>query len=400
MKTAFILILLSIGLGYFVARSELNVRNAEVSNLIGGSEDILADVKKIPKDETFQVRRVEVVDGPELKFGAMRSGETKHHTFVLKNTGEAPVDVWFMSSTCKCTVGKLDRTTLQPGGTTEVEMTWDAKGVGTFSQSATIGTSIPYQEEIQLTISGHIAEVLMLEPKTLDMGDFLTNDTHELQVKILNYGDIPLGLEAVAIADDRLAAKAQVTIAPPRPPEEGEYEGVDKVKEITEVKIFIDKGLPSANFDTHLDFRAPSTEEKLEIPTLKLSGRSVTPIRVIGGNNFDESRRVFKLGIASSSEGIKQSFLFGVKTAEFPDAKMTLARVAPETATDVVKVTVGEPNVTKTQKLFPVSIEVPAGTSPIEFSGASGKEFVKLVFNTGIEDAPEESVYLQFQIHD
>lgn len=104
------------------------------------------------------------------------------------------------------------------------------------------------------------------------------------------------------------------------------------------------------------------------------------------------------MGNGTKKEGLKKSFLLAVKTNDYPDANITFKRVTPEAIVDKVRVTIGEPQVTKSQKIFPITIEIPAGTEPVELNGLFGKDFGKVVFDTNMENSPEESIFLQFKI--
>jgi hypothetical protein len=63
-----------------------------------------------------------------------------------------------------------------------------------------------------------------------------------------------------------------------------------------------------------------------------------------------------------------------------------------------VKITVGEPKVSESQSLFPVTIEVPSGTQPCELNGSFGKDFGRIVFETNVETAREYPMLIKFKI--
>lgn len=404
MKSALVLIPLCMGVGVALAYKDVNQWNHGLKHHMAGSPNLDETVAKLREGDGGKLGSVIVEGGDSLQFGTMRRGSVKQHTFVIKNTGETDVEVFFKASSCKCTVGKFERATLKPGETTDVELEWKAEGFGEFAQTATLGTTIPGKEEIKLTINGQITEAVSFDPPSLELGDFLSNATHEFNGKILNFGDTPIRLSDITLADPRIAPKFDITFSEARPPKEDELTGLDDAKEVIEFQVKVDKGLPSGNINTHLNFHVEEATEASpslsaeDFPSYKVNGRCLNPIRIIAGTRYDESRDILDMGIAPSSEGIKISFVFGIRTDEFPNAAIKAKSITPEAAANVLKVTVGEPNTTKNQKLFPVTVEIPPGTPPIEFNGASGKEFVKLTFDTNMEDSPEESIYLKFVI--
>ncbi len=75
--------------------------------------------------------------GEEFDFGVMEPGTKGEHTFVVKNSGDAPMTLEVIGSTCKCTIGKLDKSELQPGEETNINLTWDDKSTSEqFGQSS------------------------------------------------------------------------------------------------------------------------------------------------------------------------------------------------------------------------------------------------------------------------
>ncbi|MCU0715285.1 MAG: DUF1573 domain-containing protein [Pirellula sp.] len=399
MKTALILILLCVGLGFGIATSEISRRTAGIKHVYGVVEDMDAALAIALKEEPKDLALIEVVGGPELDFGTMKKGTRRSHKFVFKNVGESSADVWFKTSSCKCTVGKFEKATLKPGETTEVELEWIVEGLGgDFAQTATIGTSAPRQEEIKLTIKGRIGEALMFEPSILDLGEFMSNETHEFKGRLFSFEELPLEVPSASVGDTSISSKFKVSLEQPRKPEPNEFPNYGEARQVLEFKVTIEKGVPSGNISTNLMFARYFKNGESESIPLKIIGRCVNPIRIIAGNDYDEERDVLKMGSGTTKEGLKKSFLLAVKTTEYPDANITFNRVTPESISDKVKVVIGEPQVTKSQKIFPITVEIPAGTEPVELNGLFGKDFGKVVFDTNMENSPEESIYLQFKI--
>lgn len=399
MKTALILILLCVGLGFGIATSELSGRTAGLKHIYGVVEDMDAALAKSAQVEVTDLAKIEVVGGTELDFGTMKKGTRRSHKFVFKNAGESTADVWFKASSCKCTVGKFEKATLKPGDTTEVELEWIVEGISSdFAQTATIGTSAPNQEEIKLTIKGRVGESLMFEPSMLDLGEFMSNESHEFKGRLFSFEEIPLDVPTASVGDSAISSKFSVSLEQPRKPEPGEFPNYDEARQVLEFKVTVNKGVPSGNINTNLMFARHFKDGESESIPLKIIGRCINPIRIIAGNDYDEERDVLKMGNGTKKEGLKKSFLLAVKTNDYPDANITFKRVTPEAIVDKVRVTIGEPQVTKSQKIFPITIEIPAGTEPVELNGLFGKDFGKVVFDTNMENSPEESIFLQFKI--
>jgi hypothetical protein len=60
------------------------------------------------------------VDPAGFDFGAVLPGKVLRKEFRLRNAGDQPLLLERVSTDCGCTVGKLSRTTLEPGGATSL----------------------------------------------------------------------------------------------------------------------------------------------------------------------------------------------------------------------------------------------------------------------------------------
>ena len=95
--------------GHFTKQSDL-----EPAGLLAHMEQL--QQKNLP--------RAEVVGGEQHDFGSMLRNAKGSHDFTIKNTGDEPLDLEVRATTCKCTLGELDNSQLQPGESTTVHMTW------------------------------------------------------------------------------------------------------------------------------------------------------------------------------------------------------------------------------------------------------------------------------------
>jgi hypothetical protein len=122
-----------------------------------------------------------VVEG-ELthKFGTMAQHETGRKTWVVRNEGQAPLELWMVSSTCSCTVAKLKggkRASVEPGDQTEIALEWETKeNSGTYSKAATIGTSDPTLPQFTLGAEGTIRPPVEIYPPGKTLHYMVLND--------------------------------------------------------------------------------------------------------------------------------------------------------------------------------------------------------------------------------
>lgn len=400
MKIAFFLIVICVGLGFGAAKWEHSRYIHGWKNISGVEENMDKVIAQISDPNAKKPGRVEVIGGTQLDFGTMKRGSRRSHKFVFKNVGELPIDVWFKNSSCKCTVGKFKQATLQPDEVTEVELEWIVEGMEDFAQTATIGTSAREQEEVKLTIRGRVGQPLSFDPPALLLGDFLSNDESEFTGYLFNLEDKPLEFQSTSITDLELAKKIKYEILPARTPEPGEFPKFESAKQVVEFKIKLLKGIPSGNISTELVFRKDVGDASASVETVsfKIAGRCVNPIRVIAGNDYDEERDTLNMGTGNLQSGLKKVIMLAVKTADNPDANIKLKRVVPEPLAKILNISVGEPKVSKTQKIFPITFEIPVGTEPIELNGTHGKDFGRVVFDTNMVDSPEESIFVRVKM--
>jgi hypothetical protein len=105
------------------------------------------------------------VDEPIHHFGTMLVGETGTHVFVVRNVGDAPLELGEPETTCKCTFSTLDTRTVAPGGSVEIKLEWESNKVGDpFRQGAEIPTNDPDHPHLALVLEGRVEPLLVVSP--------------------------------------------------------------------------------------------------------------------------------------------------------------------------------------------------------------------------------------------
>lgn len=395
----FILLLVCIGIGYGIATMQFQSLTSGTQSILGPDADMESAIRKAKSTEA-KPGKIEVVGGTELDFGTMRLGTKRSHSFVFRNVGESPVDVVYKSSSCKCTVGKLDSKTLNPGEQTQVDLEWLAEGVfNDFAQTATIGTNAPDQEEIKLTIKGKIGQAYVFDPSPIDFRDFLASEEHELKGRLYSFEEGMIQVTSASWSDEKTASKILCELGEPKKLQAGEIAEYSDANSYVNFKIKLKKGVPAGALSGNMVFnkksdQPDSKEQQINLP---IQGRSVSPIRIIAGNDFNEERNIFDLGSAKSKVGLKKSFVLAIKDDKAGEIQLTLEPL-PTAIEGKLKVTIAELKSTQKQKMFSVTLEVAPGTAPIEFAGAYGKDFAKIVLETNMESAPKFPMYIKFRI--
>ncbi|MEQ1825477.1 MAG: DUF1573 domain-containing protein [Pirellula sp.] len=394
-----LLTLACIGIGFGIAKYRDGLRNGKVNNVLGMVEDMEATLKKaaIKSGETG---KIEVLGGSTLDFGTMKQGSTRMHKFVFKNVGGKAVKVEFRSSSCKCTVGNFKEATLEPGEQTDVELKWFAeKGMSEFAQTAVIGTDAPGQEEIKLTIKGKIGASHAFSPADHDFGDFLASDEHTFQGKLYSFEQVPMSFSTADWSVISQIKNVSVQMGEVRDLTEGQVPEFADARQVMDFTVTLKKGMPAGRFEGNVTFRSSADPDQNELIYFPMRGRSVSILTVVGGNDFNEDTNTLSMGAASTRQGLKKSILLKVRKEDSSMVpKVKVLAVTPPEAAAALKITIGEPRESAKQNLYPITMELPPGTAPVEMDGTFGKDFAKIVLETNIESAPQFPIFLKFKL--
>ncbi len=396
-----VLITVCLGIGYGIAVSQFQKRTADIENVMGTRRDMEAAISEA-KASDVKPGKIEVVGGTELDFGTMRLGTKRAHSFIFRNVGGTPVEVVYKTSSCKCTVGKKDAKTLKPGEQTSVDLEWLAEGSqADFAQTATIATTALDQEEIKLTITGKIGQSHVFDPPVIDFREFQSSEEHEVKGRLYSFEEAPLAISAVHWSEKSLSEKINCSLGGFKTLEKGEIQAFSDARHYVDFTIQVSKGIPSGAIAGNMIFvKKPLNEdtkgEQLELP---VQGKSVSPIQVIADQDFNPDRNILTLGSAKSSKGLKKSFVLKIKKEADINIEVKVGDITPAAAKEALKVSITELAGTSTKsKMFSVTVEIPPGSQPVEFAGAFGKDFAKIVLETNMESAPQFPMYIKFRI--
>ncbi|WP_165253046.1 DUF1573 domain-containing protein [Paludisphaera soli] len=134
-----------------------------------------------------------VVDGElTYQFGEMGQQQTGKRSWKLTNAGDADLQIWKGTSTCMCTVAKLqkegDKLTLKPGESTDIDIEWKTNFVtGDFHKGANIETNDPENPTFPLFVHGKINPPVVIIPgDTIDLGAVNSDEEKTVFVPIFS----------------------------------------------------------------------------------------------------------------------------------------------------------------------------------------------------------------------
>ena len=104
--------------------------------------------KNIPKT-------IAEVNQTEIDFGTFDKSETKETTIEVKNTGDSPLVIVDVSTTCGCTAATYDKRPAKPGESLRVGITMTPKDTGFFDEVVTIKYNSINNRPVKVRIKGN-----------------------------------------------------------------------------------------------------------------------------------------------------------------------------------------------------------------------------------------------------
>ncbi|MBC8290175.1 MAG: DUF1573 domain-containing protein [Planctomycetes bacterium] len=144
-----------------------------------------------------------VAEELEYDFGMMKHMDTGSHKFLVRNEGEAPLELKTGETTCQCTIGELGDTIIPPGESTVVELKWTIKNPSArFDHSAEVWTNDPEHDLILLQISGFVGRDVLFRPEgSWNMGSVAALSEGRLEWMVFSPTPPELKLTDVTVSD-------------------------------------------------------------------------------------------------------------------------------------------------------------------------------------------------------
>jgi len=156
------------------------------------------------------------VEKTELHFGEIFQGEKVEYVFPFRNSGNAPLLIERVKSSCGCTAALVSASELSPGAGGEVRAVFDsARFAGEVQKSIYLYSNDPLQPMVQFSLRGSIRQELTLTPPLVDLGELRAGASKEVRLVLANQGDEPIALLGVdVLAPDLSAELTATTILP------------------------------------------------------------------------------------------------------------------------------------------------------------------------------------------
>ena len=91
-------------------------------------------------------------------YGTITKGADGNHTFTFTNTGNSPLIIESVKSSCGCTVPKKPEAPIAPGASGSIQVRYDTKRLGVFRKTITVTTNAGTNSVVALKIKGTVIQ--------------------------------------------------------------------------------------------------------------------------------------------------------------------------------------------------------------------------------------------------
>lgn len=106
------------------------------------------------------------VDNTNADFGTYPANQAKEHVFTLKNTGDQPLKIINIRTTCGCSETRLDKDELAPGSTAKLTAVIKAGSIaGPYSKNVFVESNDPKQRFLMLLFNGNAIPLVTVKPQ-------------------------------------------------------------------------------------------------------------------------------------------------------------------------------------------------------------------------------------------
>lgn len=142
--------------------------------------------------------KIEIEGDLIYDFGKMAKHERSSRSWVVKNTGEAPLEISLKgNTTCSCTVSKPGKTpsgepetlVIPPGKSDKIDLNWHTdKDLGEdYSQGGTFVTNDPRKPEFMLTVKGKVyPPVTVYPPEMIQFPTMSNEEPHTARLAVFS----------------------------------------------------------------------------------------------------------------------------------------------------------------------------------------------------------------------
>lgn len=335
------------------------------------------------------------VEVPETRFffGTVGVGAKGSHEFLIRNIGEAPLELTKGATSCTCTVSDFEEKeggtggarVVPPGESTKLNVQWRGKGEGgPFRQQASVLTNDPSRPQIAFAVEGTVVPTYKAIPNTITLSKLSTSSNEQASVTVFTFGTEQPTLDSLSLVNEETSRFYSLASTPLEPAElAAEAGATGGFRIIADIR----PGLPIGPLRQTIKAVLRMPEEVLvEIPV----DGSVSGDLALAGTAWDSSREALLLGTVSSRAGAETKLFLTVKGPHRANVRPAVLEVVPES----LKVVVGEGKPVGSGNVIriPITITIQPGSAPANHICSAQAPAGKIVLETGHPDSPTLSI--------
>lgn len=141
----------------------------------------------------------------QVQFGNMKEGPEAEKTITLTNVSKTAAVIANVSTSCACTTTRLDKTTLAPGETATMVITYHTyKYPGKFDKTVHVFSGADGKTEDVIHILGYVDPIPMgvmeVSPRKTELGALSVGGPNPVAVVVVNAGDAPMTVTSIESA--------------------------------------------------------------------------------------------------------------------------------------------------------------------------------------------------------
>lgn len=143
----------------------------------------------------------------KIDLGTIYQGEIKHVNLIVTNTGNQPLIISNIQTSCGCTSAKTSVPTLAPGSSDTIDVSFNSTGFdGKIIKTVTIQSNDPTKTFIDVTLTGTVVNEITTEPKVplVNLGTAPVGHRGRASLKIKNISSEPLTLLGISSNDSSI----------------------------------------------------------------------------------------------------------------------------------------------------------------------------------------------------
>ncbi len=178
------------------------------------------------------------IDKPERTFPDTDNTKEIRERFIIKNTGDEPLILTDIHTSCGCTSAYLDAKTVPPGKETFVEVTINLLGISGLQISrTTLKSNDPANPDLKLTLQGNAISYVEIIPKQVFFPQTLGSEKAQTTADILSTQQTPFQIKSITSSQPWLTVTPSI---------------IDKDKGHHRLTFSIPPGLPQGMNTAHI----------------------------------------------------------------------------------------------------------------------------------------------------